>query len=189
TTVKQLKSQFRVLGGNDYVEFIDKLLGCELTETDKKFNSKVYEFLLFDSVKDLVSEIKSRDNESGLARTVAGFSWDWISNKDGKKHLNDIKIGDVELKWNGVAEDWINSENAINEVGCIHTTQGYDLNYAGIIFGNEISYNKEKNEIVIIKENYKDSTGRQADTLAQLKEYIVNIYKTMMLRGIKGTYL
>ena len=189
TTVKQLKSQFRVLGGNDYVEFIDKLLSCELTETDKKFNSKVYEFLLFDTVDDLISEIKSRDKESGLARTVAGFSWEWISNKKGKEHIKDIKIGDVELKWNGTAKDWINSENAINEVGCIHTTQGYDLNYAGIIFGNEISYDKEKNEIVINKENYKDSTGRRADTPEQLKEYILNIYKTMMLRGIKGTYL
>ena len=77
----------------------------------------------------------------------------------------------------------------MNEVGCIHTTQGYDLNYAGIILGNEISYDDEKNEIVILKENYKDPTGRQTNSADQLKTYIINIYKTMMLRGIKGTYL
>jgi hypothetical protein len=120
---------------------------------------------------------------------VAGFSWDWISNKEGQNHLNDIKIGDTELKWNSVNDDWINSENAVNEVGCIHTTQGYDLNYAGIIFGNEISYDEEQNEILIIKDNYKDPTGRQTDSVEQLKKYILNIYKTMMLRGIKGTYI
>lgn len=189
TTVQTLKSQFRVLGGNDYVDFIDKLLNCKLTDSDKKFNSNVYDLFLFNSAKYLVSEIKERDKVYGLSRAVAGFSWDWVSNKVGQEHLKDIKIGDTELKWNGVTKDWINSGNAVNEVGCIHTTQGYDLNYVAIIFGEEITYDKERNEIVIVKENYKDSTGRQADSPEQLKEYIVNIYKTMMLRGIKGTYL
>lgn len=189
TNVQRLKSQFRVLGGNDYVDFIDKLLHCKLSIDSKKFNSKVYELLLFDSVSQLVSEIRQRDRECGLSRTVAGFSWDWISNKEGQKHLKDIKIDGTELKWNAITEDWINSENAVNEIGCIHTTQGYDLNYAGIIFGNEISYEKEHDRIVIIKENYKDSTGKQTDSPEQLKEFIINIYKTMMLRGIRGTYL
>lgn len=189
TRIEKLKSQFRVLGGKDYVDFIDKLLGCSLPGECNKFYNKAYELLLFESVSDLVSEIKQRDKESGLSRAVAGFSWEWVSNKEGQEHLKDIKIGDTELKWNSVTEDWINSDNAVNEIGCIHTTQGYDLNYAGIILGHEISYDKENNEIVIIKEHYKDSTGRQTDSSEQLKEYIVNIYKTMMLRGIKGTYL
>jgi DUF2075 family protein len=61
----------------------------------------------------------------------------------------DIVIGDVKLKWNSVSDDWINTENSVNEVGCIHTTQGYDLNYTGIIFGNEISYDKLNNQIII----------------------------------------
>jgi len=74
-------------------------------------------------------------------------------------------------------------------VGCIHTTQGYDLNYAGIIFGHEISYDKTRNEIVILKDKYRDINGRQTESPEQLKQYIINIYKTMMLRGIKGTYL
>ncbi|MEE4175867.1 MAG: DNA/RNA helicase domain-containing protein, partial [Bacteroides sp.] len=189
TIVDKLRSQFRVLGGNDYVDFIDKLMQCKLPETTGTFNSKAYEFVLFDSVGQLVSEIKQRDKECGLSRTVAGFSWDWVSNKEGQEHVKDIKIGDTELRWNAVTEDWINSANAVNEVGCIHTTQGYDLNYAGIIFGHEISYDKGNNSIVIKKEHYKDSTGRQTDSAEQLQEYIVNIYKTMMLRGIKGTYL
>jgi DUF2075 family protein len=82
---------------------------------------------------------------------VAGFSWPWASKEDPT--VFDIKIEDVELRWNSVNIDWVNSENAIHEVGCIHTTQGYDLNYTGVIFGNEISYDKEKDEIVILKDN------------------------------------
>lgn len=102
----------------------------------------------------------------------------------------DIKIENEELQWNRVADDWINSPNAINEVGCIHTTQAYDLNYAGIIFGNEITYDKRKNEIVILKENYFDRNGQVGiSDIKDLKDFITNIYKTIMLRGIKGTYV
>ncbi len=71
-----------------------------------------------------------------------------------------------------------------------YTTQGYDLNYAGIIFGNEITYDKTKNEIVVIKENYHDKNGKLSiKDPNQLKDFIINIYKTIMLRGIKGTYV
>jgi len=188
TKMEYLKSQFRVRGGNDYVQYINNLLHCKLDSTSKIFNSKEYEFVLFDSIDELVSEIKLRDKENGLSRLVAGYSWQWISNKN--KELFDIKIDGVELKWNSVANDWVNSPNSVNEVGCIHTTQGYDLNYAGIIFGNEITYDKTKNEIVIIKENYFDKNGKQSiNDPEELKDFIINIYKTIMLRGIKGTYI
>ena len=123
-----------------------------------------------------------------MSRILAGYSWKWISK--GSENKFDIVIGDVKLKWNSVSDDWINTENSVNEVGCIHTTQGYDLNYTGIIFGNEISYDKLKNEIIIQKDNYHDKTGKNSiSDPNDLKTFIVNIYKTMMLRGIKGTYI
>lgn len=188
TKIEYLKSQFRVKGGNDYVQYIDNLLNCRLNITESIFNSKNYAFTLFDSIEELVAEIKLRDKENGLSRLVAGYSWQWISNKN--KDLYDIKIESTELKWNSVASDWVNSSNSINEVGCIHTTQGYDLNYTGVIFGNEISYDKVKDEIVILKENYFDKNGKQSIKDPQeLKDFIINIYKTIMLRGIKGTYV
>jgi DUF2075 family protein len=189
TALRNLKSQFRVRGGSGYSEFVNKLLCCKRDESDAKFSVKEYEFMLFDDVGEMVEEIKKRDRECGLCRTVAGFSWPWISNKEGQEHLKDIKIGDVELRWNNVTTDWINTPTAGDEVGCIHTIQGYDLNYAGVIFGEEIAYDKELDEIVVLRENYKDKTGRQADTIEELKAYIINIYKTVMLRGIRGTYI
>lgn len=188
TKVESLKSQFRVKGGNDYVQYIDNILNCAMSPQSKIFNSKEYEFILFDSITDLVSQIKQRESENGLSRLIAGFSWPWISKND--KSLYDIKIEGEELQWNRVADDWINSPNAINEVGCIHTTQAYDLNYAGVIFGNEITYDKVKDEIVIVRENYFDRNGSVGiSDIKDLKAYIINIYKTVMLRGIKGTYV
>jgi uncharacterized protein len=187
TLIQKLKSQFRVKGGVDYVSYIDKLLNCKFRKKDTLFESKEYEFIFFDSLNDMIEKIKNKDNELGLSRLVAGFSWPWISQK---KDVPDIVIGDIKLKWNSVTKDFINSKNAINEVGCIHTTQGYDLNYTGIIFGNEISYNKEKNEILILEENYFDKNGKQSiKNPEELKNFIINIYKTILLRGIRGTYI
>jgi len=187
TNIIKLKSQFRVKGGNGYVDYIKELLNCNL-KADEKYSSKDYEFLLFSSLGDMISEIKEKNDKHRLSRLVAGYSWPWISNKDKTKF--DINIDGISLKWNGTSKDWINSEGAIDEVGCIHTTQGYDLNYTGLIFGNEISYDKVNNEIVINSEEYYDKNGKQSIKCPlELKSFIINIYKTIMLRGIKGTYL
>jgi len=188
TSILKLKSQFRVKGGNAYVEYIDSLLHDKLKVDSSKFNSKEYEFTMFDSLETMIEQIKLRDKESGLSRLIAGYSWEWKSKKD--KNAFDIKIDNTQLKWNGTSNDWINSDGAINEVGCIHTTQGYDLNYSGIIFGNEISFNPETKKIIVKEENYFDKNGKQSiKDPKELKAFILNIYKTIMLRGIKGTYI
>jgi DUF2075 family protein len=188
TQVEELKSQFRVKGGNGYVRYLTDLLNCELPNTEKRFISKEYEFLLFDHIDDMIDEIRKRDSENGLSRLIAGYSWPWISKND--KSVYDIKIEGTALQWNSVSDDFINSDNALDEVGCIHTTQGYDLNYAGVIFGNEITYDKATDKIVVIKENYFDKAGKQSITdPLELKDFVINIYKTILLRGIKGTYV
>ena len=188
TKIEFLQSQFRVKGGNSYVKYVDDLLKCNLDNTKEIYKNKNYDFVLFDNIADFIEEIKTRNEEFGLARMIAGYSWKWISNKDDS--LLDIEIENTKLRWNSTNIDWVNSANAISEVGCIHTTQGYDLNYSGIIFGNEISYSKEKDEIIIKEENYFDANGKQSiKDPSELKEFIINIYKTILLRGIKGTYV
>lgn len=185
--IQTLISQFRVHGGNPYVQFITKLLEVNL-DNALPYQPKNYEFQLFESVNDLIDKIQLKNERVGLSRLIAGYSWKWVSNKDTT--LYDIEIDGVKLRWNSTSTDWINSENADKEVGCIHTTQGYDLNYAGIIFGKEIDYDPQKNQLVIIEENYFDKNGKQSIKAPDdLKRYILNIYKTIMLRGIKGTFL
>jgi len=190
SSVLKLKSQHRVKGGIDYIEYVDKLLTCKLKKNESIFKSKDYEFVLFDSMKQLIDAINIKEDEFGLCRLVAGYSWVWKSKN--QKSATDIKIEGINLKWNSTNADWINSKTAKHEVGCIHTTQGYDLNYVGIIFGNEISYNPITNEIIIKKENYHDRNGKvgiKTKDAEELKTYIINIYKTLMFRGVKGTYI
>ena len=187
SVVHELLSQFRVKGGRPYVEFIDGLLNCRI-DSKRKFSFSNYEFRLFESLSDMVDTIKEKEVEVGLSRLVSGYSWPWVSKKDADAF--DIEIDSVSLRWNSTNTDWINKKGSYNEVGCIHTTQGYDLNYAGIIFGKEIRYDKKSESIIIDKSNYFDRTGSQGiKNPEELKKYIINIYKTMMLRGIRGTFV
>lgn len=185
--VMTLVSQFRVQAGLHYVQFADDLLNMRLP-AGKQFRSSRYELLVFDDLSNMVKEIEYRNKSHGLARLVAGYSWRWKSKND--PDLYDIEIGDIRLRWNSTNNDWINTKGAEGEVGCIHTTQGYDLNYTGIIFGHEIRYDEQLDQIVIAKENYQDRNGKQAIADSnELKQYILNIYRTIMLRGIRGTFL
>src|SRR3546814_8689268 len=118
--------------------------------------------MLFNRIREMIGEIKAKEKDHGLARLVAGYAWPWISKND--KTALDIRIDGVELRWNSVSNDWLNSSNALEEVGCIHTVQGYDINYTGVIFGEEISYDPKKRAIVIRKENYHDRNGKQTIT-------------------------
>lgn len=188
-----LKSQMRVNGGNNYIQFVDDLLHVKRSE-NSKYQEEKYELLIFDSFIDLHSELVKREHQFGLCRMIAGYAWQWLSNPklDPKpvSNVTDIDLDGLKFKWNSTDKDWINSENAFEEVGCIHTTQGYDLNYTAVIFGKEINYNKEKNVIEIDPKKYFDINGKKGiSDPEQLKSYIINIYKTIMYRGIKGTFV
>lgn len=180
-----LTSQLRVQGGDDYIKFIDDLLSLQ-SAFYEGFHD--YDLRYFDSPKDLVASIKMRDKETGLARTVAGYAWAWKT-KNGEAAY-DIDLDGLRLAWNSTNVDWVNSPNAVNEVGCIHTVQGYDLNYVGVIIGPEVGYDEVLHKLIIDREKYKDINGKRSmESPEELDRYIVNIYKTLLTRGIKGTYI
>jgi DUF2075 family protein/DNA replication protein DnaC len=182
----ELKSQLRSLGGNDYIEFVDDLLALQPIKT-KSFEN--YDLRYFSDLQEMITEIKEKDEQHGLARLVAGYAWTWESKKPNSQDY-DIELDGLKLKWNSTNIDWVNSKSAVNEVGCIHTVQGYDLNYVGVIIGPEISYNPELKKITIDRKKYKDiNGGRSLESEDELERYIVNIYKTLLTRGIRGTYI
>lgn len=184
----QLYSQFRSKGGNGYVKFVDDLLDQKITDAKYKYSSKNYDVLLFDNFKDFVSELRSKNTQHQLSRFVAGYGWQWISKNDKSKY--DIVIDGLRFQWNHDNIEFILKDVNAEQIGCIHTTQGYDLNYVGLIFGPEIILNPQTNQIEILQENYYDTNGQNTITdINVLKQFIINIYKTIMLRGILGCYL
>ncbi len=189
-----LSTQMRIGGGEnqidaeDYLKFIENFF--DLQKPNKtSFGS--YDFKIYDNVEEMVSVIKEKDKKHGLSRVVAGYAWPWHTKSGSKsKQKYDIEIGDYKGIWNSTATDWVNSLNAINEVGCIHTVQGYDLNYVGVIIGPEFGYDIENKKFFVDREKYLDRNGRAGiQDPKELDDYIKNIYKTILTRGIKGTYI
>ncbi|WP_326983931.1 DNA/RNA helicase domain-containing protein [Chryseobacterium sp. MYb264] len=184
----KLSTQFRVKGGNQYVKLIHQMFDKPSFIRQQQHNIGFYDLKLFDDLNEMVKQIHLKEKKIGLSRMVAGFAWEWISKND--KSRFDIVIDDTSLQWNSIVTDWVNSPNAINEVGCIHTTQGYDLNYTGVIIGPELDYDFRTNELIVYKENYKDKNGKNSIKDPKvLLDYVINIYKTILLRGIEGTYI
>ncbi|MFM2424211.1 MAG: hypothetical protein RLZZ70_602 [Candidatus Parcubacteria bacterium] len=183
-----LKSQMRVGAGDAFVTFIDDIFSAR---TPKLVQFENYDFKLFEDIHEMVLEIKAKDHLHKLCRVVSGYAWPWHTKPGTKSDQDyDIQIDGLKLIWNSTTKDWVNSKNALNEVGCIHTIQGYDLNYVGVIIGPEFGYDPIKKRFVVNRNQYFDTNGRKgiSDPL-ELELYIKNIYKTLLTRGILGTYV
>ncbi|MEC9484825.1 MAG: DNA/RNA helicase domain-containing protein [Candidatus Izemoplasma sp.] len=184
-TTYSLEQQHRVKGGNEFIRYARDLMHNRIRGP---YDIESYDVQLFYSFKTFNNMLYQKEKEYGLTRMVSGYSFDWISKKDTS--LFDIQIEGIQKQWNVEQVDWPNSENAIHEVGCIHTIQGYDLNYVFLIFGEEIDYDHINKTIVIDKDKYYDRNGKASiKNLEYLKQYIQNIYVTMMTRGIQGIYM
>ena len=197
-----LKTQLRcLLGGDEYIKYVKEIFSNNPPEKRKLFDQ--YEFKIFDDVDEMVNNIKSKNNVYGLCRNIAGYAWKWNSKgkklpmhitKKEVKEMNDNNLYDIDINghkyiWNSQPVDWINSENSINEIGSIHTTQGFDLNYTGLIIGNELKYDDVENKIYIDRKEYYDVKGKADTSDEDLLKYILHIYITMCTRGMRGTYL
>lgn len=180
----QLCSQMRVKGGNDYLKYVYSLLSGEV---ERKHTFRKYEFRLIEKFDQFNQLMYKKEEQCGLCRMIAGYAWKWMSNGDETGKIQDIVIEGIEKRWNGTRVDWVDSKNALNEVGCIHTIQGYDLNYAFVIIGKDLKYRDGK--VVIDKKQYFDQSGKNTAADEELLNYIRNIYYVLMSRGIYGTYL
>lgn len=190
-----LKSQMRSKGGELYIDYLRSILSSTPPVLTQRFDN--FEFKLYDNFAEFVSSIKARNKEVGLSRLVAGFAWDWKSKKN--KQLYDIEINGVALKWNSTLSDWVGSANSVNEVGSIYTIQGYDLNYCGVIIGNDIKYDPSSKQIILNRQNYfdrgaKKRSKRQIEqniklTDDELLDQVLRTYRILMNRSIKGTYV
>jgi len=179
-----LLTQMRVQGGNAYIDHVKNMLSGTCRD---KFVSSEYDFKLYTDFTKFESDMYEREADSGLSRMLAGYAWPWISKND--RTLKDIEIQGTKRMWNHCTEGWVHTEEAIDEVGCIHSIQGYDLNYAFVILGSDIGYDELTGKVIVQPNSYYDKNGKRTASYDELLEYITNVYYVLMTRGIKGTYL
>lgn len=189
-----LTTQMRIRAEENYVSYVRRVVGAEIvTHPLRRETFRDYDFRLFDNVAEMRDEILRRDADVGLARLLAGYAWQWKSKKD--KQAWDIEIKGEQFRWNGTAVDWIASPDSLSEVGSIHTVQGYDLNYAGVIIGPDLRYEAGRG-LFIDRASYFDSKGKENNAVLgikysddDLKQFIANIYGVLLTRGMLGTYV
>ena len=194
----ELVSQFRCNGSNGYLAWVDDLL--EIRETANRFADEFdYEVVLCDTPGEMQKIICEKNRFANRARILAGYCWNWPKNSRRDTNYHDIQIGDFGISWN--LEDgqaFAISESSINEAGCIHTAQGLEFDYVGVIIGDDIRYEDGKvvtdftkrastdQSLKGIKKLFKDDPDKAKE---RADEIIKNTYRTLMTRGMKGCYL
>lgn len=192
-----LKSQMRSIGGELYIEYLRDILSDAPPAKKQAFTD--FEFKLYDSFEKFLLAIRSKEAEVGLSRVVAGYAWDWKSNKKSTRDQDDIVIDGHGLKWNSTLYDWIGSKKSVDEVGSIYTIQGYDLNYCGVIIGNDLRFDPARQRLVLDRKNYFDRGAKKrtkqqieaglALTDDELLDQVIRTYRILMNRSIRGTYV
>ena len=189
-----LLSQFRCNNSGNYLDFVDYILGIK---NDFEGNIGNYEFKMCDSPNELKKIIEEK-NKKYKARIIAGYCWNWDKKEIDNSDYHDIKIGDFGISWNLGAKQTFAVDDSINEAGCIHSVQGLEFDYVGIIIGNDLLY---KNNKLITDFHNHASTDPSFKGIKKLEKddsqyanlvadkLIRNIYRVLLTRGIKGCYV
>jgi DUF2075 family protein/archaellum biogenesis ATPase FlaH len=195
--ILELVSQFRSTGADDYIAWLDNALGVQLSE-ETHFSPEKFDFRVVDSPQELHDLIRERNKENNKSRVVAGYDWNWVSQKNPK--AMDIVIGDYAAQWNlkSYGNEWIKHKKSIDEIGCIHTCQGLEVEYVGVIVGNDLTF--AHSELITnpaaraktdasLKGYKKELASNPEEAKIKADELIRNTYRTLMTRGMKGCYV
>lgn len=189
----ELKAQFRCAGAEGFINWVTDVLQMEQTGNYNGWDSGAFDFMLVDDPNTLASMIREKNKNDSTARLTAGFAWPW--SKEEHAAIRDVTMPEYNfsMPWN---ERYNRSlfaikDDSIDQVGCIHTVQGLEFDYVGVIIGNDLRYDPETRRIYADYEEYKDNSGKKGlkNQPERLTAYVKNIYKVLMSRGMKGCYV
>ena len=195
----ELTSQFRCNGSDGYLAWLDNTL--EIRETANPDMREIdYDIRIVESPFEMQHLIIERNRSSrNRARILAGYCWNWLKEGVNDPEVHDIKIGDFEISWNlKNTTTFAIDEDSINEAGCIHTSQGLEFDYVGVIIGDDMRYEDGKVITDFTKRARTDQSLKGIKKLYREKpenakeiadEIIKNTYRTLMTRGMKGCYV
>lgn len=197
-----LDSQFRCNGSDGYLAWIDRTL--EIRDTANfDIDGFDYDFKVFDDPNEMRKAIEEKNNINNKSRIVAGYCWEWPTGntrKDTNYHEIEIPEYNFGISWNlDSGEDFAIGSTSVNEAGCIHTVQGLEFDYVGVIIGDDLRYEnghivtdyakraKSDNSLRGINKIAKEQGQEVANKIAD--DIIKNTYRTLMTRGMKGCYV
>lgn len=200
-----LKAQYRCNGSTGYLNWLDDVLMRRETGNYENWGDGQYEFRVFDRAEDLYAALKKK-NTNNKARLIAGYSWKWPTGRDRMRGTSakHVQADGLSLPWNYGGENWATSEDGIEQVGCIHTSQGLEFDWLGVLIGSDLAFRdgvvvgdpaKRANTDKSLsgwKSDYakarNDPQMRQA-ILDKVQTIIKSTYKVLLSRGRKGCYV
>ncbi len=198
----ELDSQFRCNGSDGYLAWLDNIL--EIRDTANfDIDGFDYDFKVFDDPNEMRKAIEGKNEINNKSRIVAGYCWDWpTGNTRNDSNFHEIKIPEYnfEISWNLESGDlFAIGENSIHEAGCIHTVQGLEFDYVGVIIGDDMryedghivtDYSKRAKTDTSLNGINKIAKGEGEEVAQRIAENIIkNTYRTLMTRGMKGCYV
>lgn len=184
----ELNTQFRCSGSDAYLQWLDKILDIRETHVDG-FDTRM-EFKIFDDPSVMMNEIRKRNTEKpNSARITAGFCWPWSKpNIDGLL-VNDVKIGDFEMSWEKKDEfwKWATDVSGMEQVGTVYTAQGFEFDYIGVIFGNDLVYDLVQDKWIAKPQNSHDTAIIRGNS--KLADHLKHVYRVLLSRAHKGVYV
>ena len=195
----KLEAQFRCSGSDGFVNWVNNTLGIEKTANVLWQGNENFDFRIMDSPEELETAIRSKAQEGNTGRLMAGFCWKWSDpNEDGTLR-DDVVIGDYQRPWNakpdakhlapGIPKStlWASDPNGIDQIGCIYTAQGFEFDYAGVIFGEDLSYDFGSQSWEGHLANSADKTVKRS--VEGFVDLVKNTYRVLLSRGMKGCYV
>lgn len=187
-----LVSQFRCNGSDAYIQFVDDVLQRTGESVSVDLSELNFDFRVFDNASDLREALRKKNSVNNKSRMVAGYCYDW-NVKHGRGEYDILLPGGFRAKWNLENDDiWAINPESFEEVGCIHTAQGLEFDYVGVLIGKDLRYDTNSGNVITDKSRIsKDdkSSGIRSSNDAQARRLILNTYKTLLTRGQKGCYV
>ena len=188
----KLISQFRCNGSDAYIQFIDSLLQRNEESLVLNFPELNYDFRVFDTPCEMREALRQKNAIDNKARMVAGYCYDW-NVKNGRGPWDIELPGGFLAKWNLEGDKiWAVNPKSFEEVGCIHTAQGLEFDYVGVLIGKDLLYDASTGHVLtdkkaISKDDHSSGIRTAPDDVA--RRLILNTYKTLLTRGQKGCFV
>jgi hypothetical protein len=199
-----LTAQFRCNGSTGYLNWLDDVLQIREMSNFENWGDGQYEFKVFDRAEDLYEALKAK-NEDNKARLIAGYSWEWPSQgRERGTAVKHVRADGLALPWNYTGESWAAAKDGIGQAGCVHTSQGLEFDWMGVLIGDDLVWRdgavqgepgkraKTDKSLSGWKGEFKAAEGdpaAQKAIMAKVDGIIKSTYRVLLSRGRKGCYV
>lgn len=188
----ELTTQFRSGGVAAYVDWVRNLVGLDPSSPGLWQQREDFELWIAEWPGEVERILQAKATDNTHYRMTAGFCWQWPETGRGK-----VEIGKWRKDWNlrKAADDgpesvsWAWGDDGHLQVGCVHTAQGLEWEWTGIIIGRDLIWRDGLAKPVLEENVDLPNYARDSDKRAKARKLLRNAYYILMTRGQRGAVI